>query len=83
MKIELQLGNIDRCRKLYENYLEWSLENCYALSKYDDLESSLSENDQTYAMKYKNNNMMMNRRNFAFNVPKLSNNQFLAFLFSY
>ncbi|KAL8100597.1 hypothetical protein AgCh_032745 [Apium graveolens] len=26
IKIELQLGSIDRCRKLYEKYLEWSPE---------------------------------------------------------
>ncbi|GKE39019.1 crooked neck-like protein 1 [Tanacetum coccineum] len=34
IKIEQQLGNMDRCRKLYEKYLEWSPENCYAWSKY-------------------------------------------------
>ncbi|KAG5617101.1 hypothetical protein H5410_016925 [Solanum commersonii] len=32
IEIELHLGNIDRCRKLYEKYLEWSPENCYAWS---------------------------------------------------
>ncbi|KAG9132889.1 hypothetical protein Leryth_014832 [Lithospermum erythrorhizon] len=37
IEIELQLGNIDRCRKLYEKYLEWSPENCYAWSS-DELE---------------------------------------------
>ncbi|GJW67221.1 crooked neck-like protein 1 [Tanacetum coccineum] len=30
IEIEQQLGNMDRCRKLYEKYLEWSPENCYA-----------------------------------------------------
>ncbi|CAA0838213.1 crooked neck protein- putative / cell cycle protein- putative [Striga hermonthica] len=30
IEIELQLGNIERCRKLYEKYLEWSPGNCYA-----------------------------------------------------
>ncbi|KAK7366694.1 hypothetical protein VNO80_08691 [Phaseolus coccineus] len=46
IEIELQLGNIDRCRKLYEKYLEWSPENCYAWSKYAELERSLSETDR-------------------------------------
>nr|GEY50024.1 crooked neck-like protein 1 [Tanacetum cinerariifolium] len=32
IEIELQLGNIDHCRKLYEKYLEWSPENFYAWS---------------------------------------------------
>ncbi|KAI5653329.1 hypothetical protein M9H77_30516 [Catharanthus roseus] len=34
IEIELKLGHIDRCRKLYEKYLEWSPENCYAWSEY-------------------------------------------------
>ncbi|KAK4844901.1 hypothetical protein QYF36_025868 [Acer negundo] len=42
IEIELQLCNFDPCRKLYENYLEWSPENCYAWSKYAELERSLS-----------------------------------------
>ncbi|CAH8268222.1 unnamed protein product [Arabidopsis lyrata] len=29
IEIELHLGNIDRCRKLYTRYLEWSPESCY------------------------------------------------------
>ncbi|KAH0923303.1 hypothetical protein HID58_023321 [Brassica napus] len=45
IEIELQLGNIDRCRKLYELYLEWSPENCYAWSKYAELERSLDETE--------------------------------------
>ncbi|KAK1361439.1 hypothetical protein POM88_045913 [Heracleum sosnowskyi] len=50
IEIELQLGNIDRCRKLYEKYLEWSPENCYAWSKYAELERSLSETDRVRAI---------------------------------
>ncbi|KAK1388139.1 hypothetical protein POM88_016317 [Heracleum sosnowskyi] len=50
IEIELQLGNIDRCRKLYEKYVEWSPENCYAWSKYADLERSLSETDRARAI---------------------------------
>lgn len=46
IEIELQLGNIDRCRRLYEKYLEWSPENCYAWSKYAELERSLSETER-------------------------------------
>uniref|UniRef100_A0A6N2JXC9 Suppressor of forked domain-containing protein n=1 Tax=Salix viminalis TaxID=40686 RepID=A0A6N2JXC9_SALVM len=46
IEIEMQLGNIDRCRKLYEKYLEWSPENCYAWSKYAELERSLSETER-------------------------------------
>ncbi|KAF2579858.1 hypothetical protein F2Q68_00006782 [Brassica cretica] len=45
IEIELQLGNIDRCRKLYELYLEWFPENCYAWSKYAELERSLAETE--------------------------------------
>ncbi|CDY38549.1 BnaA05g12780D [Brassica napus] len=47
IEIELQLGNIDRCRKLYELYLEWSPENCYAWSKYAELERSLAETERS------------------------------------
>ncbi|EFH52329.1 hypothetical protein ARALYDRAFT_323672 [Arabidopsis lyrata subsp. lyrata] len=31
IEIELHLGNIDRCRKLYTRYLEWSPESCYGI----------------------------------------------------
>ncbi|KAK2664401.1 hypothetical protein Ddye_002975 [Dipteronia dyeriana] len=50
IEIELQLCNFDSCRKLYEKYLEWSLENCYAWSKYAELERSLSETDRARAI---------------------------------
>jgi crooked neck len=30
IEIELQLGNIDRCRTLYEKYLDWAPANCQA-----------------------------------------------------
>ena len=39
IEIELQLGNADWCRKLYEKYLEYSPENCYAWSMYAELEN--------------------------------------------
>ncbi|XP_045829075.1 pre-mRNA-splicing factor CLF1-like [Trifolium pratense] len=50
IEMELQLSNIDRCRKLYEKYLQWSPENCYAWSKYAELERSLSETDRARAI---------------------------------
>ncbi|KAJ0667344.1 putative tetratricopeptide-like helical domain superfamily [Helianthus annuus] len=50
IEIELQLGNIDRCRKLYEKYLEWSPENCYAWRKYVELERSLGETERARAL---------------------------------
>ncbi|KAG0613603.1 hypothetical protein M758_6G115000 [Ceratodon purpureus] len=46
IEIELQLGNINRCRTLYEKYLEWSPANCYAWSKYAQLERSLGETER-------------------------------------
>ncbi|PSS04236.1 Crooked neck-like protein [Actinidia chinensis var. chinensis] len=50
IEIELGLGNMDRCRKLYEKYLEWAPENCYAWSKYAELERSLSETERARAI---------------------------------
>ncbi|GAA0158065.1 RNA splicing factor [Lithospermum erythrorhizon] len=50
IEIELQLGNIDCCRKLYEKYLEWSSENCYACSKNAELERSLAETERARAI---------------------------------
>ncbi|WMV20643.1 hypothetical protein MTR67_014028 [Solanum verrucosum] len=47
----LLLGEaIDRCRKLYEKYLEWSPENCYAWSKFAELERSLYETERARAV---------------------------------
>ncbi|KAL2252548.1 UNVERIFIED_CONTAM: Crooked neck-like protein 1, partial [Sesamum indicum] len=50
VEIELQLGNIERCRKLYEKYLEWSPENCYAWSKFAELERSFAEIERARAL---------------------------------
>ncbi|KAK9207943.1 hypothetical protein WN944_000292 [Citrus x changshan-huyou] len=50
IEMELRLGNIDRCRKLYQKYLEWSPENCYAWSKYAELEKSLDETERARAI---------------------------------
>eukprot|EP00854_Cymbomonas_tetramitiformis_P012629 gene12629-14928_t len=43
IEIELQLGNIERCRMLYGKYLEWSPSNCAAWVKFAELERSLAE----------------------------------------
>ncbi|KAM0944487.1 putative tetratricopeptide-like helical domain superfamily [Dioscorea sansibarensis] len=50
IEIELQLGNIDRCRTLYGKYLDWSPANCYAWSKFAELERSLSETERARAI---------------------------------
>ncbi|KAL0447810.1 UNVERIFIED_CONTAM: Pre-splicing factor clf1 [Sesamum latifolium] len=50
IEIELQLGNIERCRKLYAKYLEWSPENCCAWSKFAELERSLGETERARAL---------------------------------
>uniref|UniRef100_A0A061QTJ9 Crooked neck n=1 Tax=Tetraselmis sp. GSL018 TaxID=582737 RepID=A0A061QTJ9_9CHLO len=44
--IELQLGNIDRCRTLYAKYLEWNSASCSAWSKFAELETSLGESER-------------------------------------
>eukprot|EP00457_Paulinella_chromatophora_P003088 gb/GEZN01003093.1/.p1 GENE.gb/GEZN01003093.1/~~gb/GEZN01003093.1/.p1 ORF type:complete len:699 (-),score=138.96 gb/GEZN01003093.1/:150-2246(-) len=50
IELEMQLGNIDRCRKLYEKYLEFMPENCQAWSKFAELESGLGEIDRARAI---------------------------------
>lgn len=46
----MQLGDIDRCRKLYQKYLECSPESCYAWTEYAELERSLCETDRARAI---------------------------------
>ena len=41
--IELQIGNIDRCRTLYAKFLEWNATACGAWSKFAELETSLGK----------------------------------------
>ncbi|XP_050281863.1 pre-mRNA-splicing factor CLF1-like [Quercus robur] len=50
IEIELQVGNIDCGRKLCEKYLEWAPENCYAWSKYAELERSLCATERARAI---------------------------------
>mmetsp|Transcript_7023 Transcript_7023/g.25892 ORF Transcript_7023/g.25892 Transcript_7023/m.25892 type:complete len:723 (+) Transcript_7023:146-2314(+) len=50
IEIELQLGNIDRCRTLYEKYLEWAPQSCQAWCKFAELEASLDETERVRAL---------------------------------
>ncbi|KAL5704858.1 Crooked neck-like protein 1 [Ranunculus cassubicifolius] len=50
IEIEMQLGNIDRCRTLYEKYLQWAPAKCYAWCKYAEFEQSLSEIERARAI---------------------------------
>jgi len=43
IELELDLGNIDRVRKLYEKFLEFNPANCQAWSKFAEVEQSLGE----------------------------------------
>ncbi|KAL6650580.1 hypothetical protein ACP70R_009505 [Stipagrostis hirtigluma subsp. patula] len=48
--MEMQLGNIARCRILYEKYIQWAPTNCYAWAKYAEMEESLGEKDRARAI---------------------------------
>ncbi|MEW5300039.1 MAG: hypothetical protein WDW36_002999 [Sanguina aurantia] len=50
IELEGQLGNVDRCRKLYEKYLEWSPANCTAWIKFAEMEKGLGEGGRTRAL---------------------------------
>ncbi|XP_010480505.1 PREDICTED: crooked neck-like protein 1 [Camelina sativa] len=50
IEMELHLGNISRCRKLYQRYLEWSPENCYTWTNFAELERSLAETERARAI---------------------------------
>ncbi|KAJ4835122.1 hypothetical protein Tsubulata_020181 [Turnera subulata] len=50
IEIELQLGNINRCRKLYEKYLELSPHICQTWINYAGLEKSSSETERARAI---------------------------------
>jgi crooked neck len=43
--LELALGEVDRCRSLYTNYLKAMPHNCRAWSKYAELEKSVGESE--------------------------------------
>ena len=46
IELEMQLGNIDRCRMLFERYLQWAPSNCKIWEKWADLEAQLQEFDR-------------------------------------
>lgn len=46
IELELQLREFDRCRKLYEKYLEFSPENCTTWIKFAELETILGDTDR-------------------------------------
>ncbi|GKU95828.1 hypothetical protein SLEP1_g9138 [Rubroshorea leprosula] len=50
IEMELNLGNVDRYRKLHEKYVECSPENCNAWAKYVELECSLGETERARAI---------------------------------
>ncbi|KAA0196963.1 Crooked neck pre-mRNA-splicing factor 1 [Fasciolopsis buskii] len=50
IELEIQLREFDRCRKLYEKFLEFSPENCTTWMRYAELESLLGEIDRARAI---------------------------------
>jgi len=48
--IEMSLGEIDRCRALYNNYLKAMPQHCEAWTKYAELEKSLGESERCRAI---------------------------------
>lgn len=50
IEMEMQLGNIDRCRTLYEKALENAPHNCTSWVKFAELERSLGETDRARAV---------------------------------
>ncbi|EYU29055.1 hypothetical protein MIMGU_mgv1a019907mg [Erythranthe guttata] len=50
VEMEMQLGNVERCRKIYEKYLEWAPENCRAWTKFAEFEDSLGETERAEAI---------------------------------
>jgi len=48
--IEMAIGNVDRCRKLYEKYLEVMPSNCQAWAKFAEMESGLDEYERAGAI---------------------------------
>uniref|UniRef100_A0A3B3ZTV5 Pre-mRNA-splicing factor Syf1-like N-terminal HAT-repeats domain-containing protein n=1 Tax=Periophthalmus magnuspinnatus TaxID=409849 RepID=A0A3B3ZTV5_9GOBI len=50
IELELQLREFDRCRKLYEKYLEFGPENCTTWIKFAELESILGDTERARAI---------------------------------
>ncbi|KAG5889090.1 hypothetical protein JTB14_002118 [Gonioctena quinquepunctata] len=50
IEIEIQLREFDRCRRLYEKFLEFGPENCVTWMKFAELETLLGEIDRARAI---------------------------------
>ncbi|NXM65435.1 CRNL1 protein, partial [Serilophus lunatus] len=50
IELELQLREFDRCRKLYEKFLEFAPENCTSWIKFAELETILGDIDRARAI---------------------------------
>ena len=50
IELELQLGNVDKCRKIYEKFIMTHPDNSSAWVKYAELEKSLEEYDRCIAI---------------------------------
>lgn len=50
IELEIQLREFERCRLLYEKFIEFSPENCTTWIKYAELESILGETDRARAI---------------------------------
>mmetsp|Transcript_9622 Transcript_9622/g.23880 ORF Transcript_9622/g.23880 Transcript_9622/m.23880 type:complete len:674 (+) Transcript_9622:39-2060(+) len=50
IQLELQLGEVPRCRKLYHQYLQWNPTNCSAWISFAELEASLGELERCRAI---------------------------------
>ncbi|EYU40013.1 hypothetical protein MIMGU_mgv11b022575mg [Erythranthe guttata] len=50
VEMELQLGNVKRCRKIYEKYLEWAPKNVRAWTKFAEFEDFLGETERAEAI---------------------------------
>ena len=48
--IELQMREFDRCRKIYEKFLEYDMSNCNTWIKFAELEAILGDADRTRAI---------------------------------
>lgn len=50
IELELELREFDRCRKLYEKYLEFNPQNCTTWIRYAELESILGDTERARAV---------------------------------
>ena len=50
LELELQMGEIDRCRAIYAKYLETMPQNCYAWKAFAQLENNVGETNRTRAV---------------------------------